>query len=205
MLKIEHFALSLEKERLMVIEEISLSSGKKVLFFGNNETGKTLFLKSIHGDFSKFEGNILIEEKPLSFYKKKKQSFLLENTTHLLPDETVWKNIILPLPKVSGHIKKKIIELCFVAGLHKKIQSKVKDLSYSSQKFIELIRAVIQLPSIILIDDVDHFFDGKNLLKAFDVCEFAINSGSSIVATSKTKLENFDMYYRIQDRKVEKA
>ncbi len=202
MLKIENFALCFENERFMLIDEVLFAGGKKINLFADNSSGKTLLLKSIHGDFTKFEGSILIKEKPPLFYKKRKKTILVENHTHLLMNESVWKNIVLPLENISSRQKQKITDLCAITGLNEKIRTKINCLPFSSQKFVELIRAVIQLPYLILIDDMDNFFDGKNLLKALEICEYALNSGSSLLATSKNKMEHFDVTCRVQDKRV---
>jgi ABC-type methionine transport system ATPase subunit len=202
MLKIENFTLSFENERFMLIDDILFTGGKRINLFADNSTGKTLLLRSIHGDFTKFEGSILIKEKPPLFYKKRKKTILIENHIHLLMNESVWKNITLPLENMSSRQKQKITDLCSIAELNEKIGTKVNKLPFSSQKFVELIRAVIQLPYLILIDDMDNFFDGKNLLKALEICEYALNSGSSLFATSKNKMEHFDITCRVQDKRV---
>ncbi len=204
MLKIEGFSLSRENEKFMLINELLIGSGMRVNIFGNNDTGKSLFLRSLHGDYHDFGGQILIKDKPLLFYKKKKRTILLDNTSHLLMNESVWKNIIIPLPKVTVRQKQKILELCMISQLGDKIGSKVKALSFSSKKFIELIRAVIQIPQIILIDDLENYFYDKNMIKALEICNFALNSGTSLIVTSKRKLDNFDTHYRIQNNKVVK-
>jgi len=204
MLKIEGFSLSRENEKFMLINEMLIGSGMRVNIFGNNDTGRSLLLRSIHGDYYNFGGQILIKDKPLLFYKKKKKTILIDNTSHLLMNESVWKNIVIPLPKVTARQKQKILELCMTSQLGDKIGNKVKTLSSSSKKFIELIRAVIQLPQIILVDDFENYFDDKNMITALEICNFAINSGASLIATSKRKLDNFDTHYRIQDNKVVK-
>jgi ABC-type nitrate/sulfonate/bicarbonate transport system ATPase subunit len=155
MLKIENFTLSFENERFMLIDDILFAGGKKINLFADNSSGKTLLLRSIHGDFTKFEGSILIKEKPPLFYKKRKKTILVENQVHLLMNESVWKNITLPLENISSRQKQKITDLCSLAGLGEKIGTKVNKLPFSSQKFVELIRAVIQLPYLILIDDME--------------------------------------------------
>ncbi|MDP8268849.1 MAG: ATP-binding cassette domain-containing protein [Candidatus Tenebribacter davisii] len=204
MLNIKGFSLSRENEKFMLINDMFIRSGMKVNIFGNNDTGRSLLLRSIHGDFYGFGGKIEIKDKPILFYKKKKKTILLENTSHLLINESVWKNIIIPLPKVTARQKQNIMELCMISKLSDKIGKKINTLSSSSKKFIELIRAVIQLPQIILIDDLENYFDDKNIVTALEICNFALNSGASVITTSKRKLENFDVYYRIQDSKVVK-
>ncbi|MBT3756262.1 MAG: ATP-binding cassette domain-containing protein [Candidatus Cloacimonetes bacterium] len=204
MLKIEGFSLSRENEKFMLINEMLIGSSMRVNIFGNNDTGRSLLLRSIHGDYFDYGGQIMIKDKSALFYKKKKKTILINNTSHLLVNESVWKNIIIPLPKITARQKQKIMELCVLAKLGDKIGLKVKTLSSSSKKFIELIRAVIQLPQIILVDDLENYFDDKNMITALEICNFALNSGTSVIATSKKKLDNFDVNYRIQDSKMVK-
>ena len=202
MLKIEHFALTPGQTRLMVIEELLVANGKKVLIFGNNEVGKTLFLKAIHSDHSKFAGTIQIKEKPVSFFKKRKNTVLLGNEMHLLPNETLWKNIILPFEKISKKQKIRIFEMLKTVELSPRIGTKVKNLSFSACRCIELIRAVAQKPYLILLDDFDTFFDEKRYLKAMDICQLAVSNGTSIIATAKNRIEHFDDYYHVYERKL---
>ena len=202
MLRFENFVLNSNKKILFTIENLNWEDGKKILIFANNNSGKSLLLKSIHRDYFSFKGNIKIKEKSHLFYKKKKTTILIESIPYLLPEESIWKNIILPIPKVTTRLKQKIKEFCSIAGFNDKISHKAKNVSYSEKKFIELIRAVIQLPYLILLDDFDNYFDSINLKKAHEICNFAVNNGSTVVVTSKTRLENFDNIYRIQNKKV---
>ncbi|MCF7857911.1 MAG: ATP-binding cassette domain-containing protein [Candidatus Cloacimonetes bacterium] len=204
MLKIEGFSINRGNEKIMLISDMIIGSGMRVNLFGDNDTGRSLFLAAVHGEYKNFGGNILIKDKPLSFYKKKKKTILIDNNFHLLPDETVWKNITIPLSQVTTRQKQKILEFCKTANLSDKIGDKVKNLSSSAMKFIELIRAVIQLPQIILIDDLDNYFDDKNLVKAMDISNFAIHGGTSLIATSKRKLDILDVHYRVQEHRVVK-
>ncbi len=204
MLSINNFRLKIDDAELLEVSNLEINNREKHLILGNNNTGKSLFLKTIHGLNSNFEGEILIKEKPPIFYKRKKRTILIETSPHLLWEEDVWKNIILPLPKVTSRQKQKIKELCKTADLFDNLKTKPDKLSYSSQKFIELIRAVIQLPYLILLDDLDCYFDEINLSKALEICDFALNAGTSVLATSKTGLENFKNIYRIQSKVLKK-
>ncbi|OPX29735.1 MAG: hypothetical protein B1H06_00985 [Candidatus Cloacimonas sp. 4484_143] len=204
MLKIENFAVTLQERRFMIIDKMQVENGKKVLIFGDNEAGRTLLMKSIQGNFKHHTGTIHIKEKPLSYFKKRMSSILIENMPHLLPAESVWKNITLPLEKVTSRHKSRLLELLNMAGLQEFSNTKVSKLSFSNHKIIELIRASIQLPHLILIDDIDNFFDEKRLIQALQICDYATNTGTSLLATSKRKLDHFDQYYRIQDKKMVK-
>jgi len=202
MLKLENFSICLKEDKIVDLDMMILEAGKKINLISDNNGGKSLILKAIHGDFKKFEGNILLTEKSSAFFKKRKKTILLEQFPYLLPGETVWDNITLPFIKLSNRQKDKIYELTRIAGLKDKMKLKVKHLAYSSQKFIELIRAVIQLPYFILLDDYDCYFDRLSMLKADTICEYALNNGSSVLASSRTRLDNFDIYYKIHLKKL---
>lgn len=203
MLNIEHFALTFAKSRSMVIDKIEIANGQKILFFGDNKIGKSLFLQAIHGRHSKYAGTIQYKGKS-SYFKKKEASILLEITSHVIPEETLWNNITIPFDKISKRQKIKIFELLKIVELSPKIGLKQNQLSFSETKTLELIRAVMQLPHLILIDDLDMYFDDKNYLKVMDILQYAIGNGTTVIATAKRKLEYFDEYYREQDKKIVK-
>ncbi|HHE38501.1 MAG TPA: ATP-binding cassette domain-containing protein [Candidatus Cloacimonetes bacterium] len=202
MLNIENFALLIEYEKLFTLDNFILSDKQKALIIGNNDTGKSLFLKAIHGEHTEFEGNIFIKEKPAIFYRKRKKTILIENSVKFLPKESIWKNIVLPLDKKKFNKEEKIIELCNIAGLGEIYNSNADNLSYSSQKLVELIRAVIQQPYLILIDDIDNYFDDIKMVRVNEIVKFALDNGTSIICTSKKKLDDFDISCRIQNGKM---
>jgi len=67
---------------------------------------------------------------------------------------------------------------------------------------LELIRATVQLPYLILVDDMDNYFDAVKLKTATEILSYATKNGSSVLVTSKQKLEDFNAYYRIQNKKL---
>lgn len=203
MLNIEHFALTLGKSRAMVIDRIQIANGQKVLFWGNNNIGKSLFLRSIHGLNSNYAGTIQFRELSSNF-KKKENSLLLEITPHVIPEATLWQNIKIPFGKISKEMKIRIYDFLKSVNLHHKIGIKQEQLSFSETKLLEFIRAVVQLPHLLLIDDLDVYFDDKVLIKIMDIMQYAIGNGTTLIATAKRKLEYFDEYYREQDRKIVK-
>ena len=205
MLNINNYSLICNKKVFISIEQLQIVGGSKVNIFANNDTGKSLFLRSVHGDYRKYKGEIKIKEKSAKFYLKRKKTILLESLPHILPQETVWKNIVLPLPTVSLRQKQKITDLCNIAGLTDKITFKGRNVSYSALKFIELIRAVVQLPYLILLDDFDTFFDRGNYLKALKIFDYVLDNGAIVLATSREKLNSFDEFYSIRSNEMEKV
>ena len=204
MLKIENFIINAQENKVFALEYLKIENSVKANIIGSNRSGKSIFFKAIHGDYHDFSGDIYIKEKPVIFYKKRKKTILIESVSHLLQEDSIWKNISLPIVKVTARQKEKIMELCGIAELGEIYGRKVKNISFSSQKFVELIRAVIQLPYIILIDDVDNFFDDVNMIQMHRICDYALQNGSTIIVSSKQRLENFHIAYRIQNKEIVK-
>ncbi len=202
MLKISDFFLNKKKENILSIGYLEIEHSQIVNLIGNNNSGKSLFFKTIHGDYFNFSGDIIIKEKPAVFYRKRKQTALVEVASNLLPNETVWANILLPFPKISSRIKMKISELCFLVGIDDILHEKVRNISFSQQKFVEIIRSVVQLPYLVMVDDIDMYFDEVNYAKAIEVLKFAVSSGSSVLLSSKKKLPYVDRTIKIQTSTV---
>jgi ABC-type phosphate/phosphonate transport system ATPase subunit len=204
MLRIDNLEISLKNKLLLTADYLNLNAGEKAVIIGNNDSGKSLLLRSIHGDYVDFKGSIFIKEKTNIFYKNRKQTILIDNFNRTLENETLWKNLILPLPGVSTRTRQKIIQFCQNTNLSDKLEMKARDVSNSSLKMIEVIRAVIQLPHIILIDDFDMFFDKIKMMQALEVLDYATNNGSCLLVTTKQRIEVFDFSYRIQNNKLVK-
>ncbi len=202
MLKINNFILKTDDRELFTTKEITLKSGTKTLLVGNNDSGKTLFLKSLQKKYFNHNGNFEIKNEGI-FKKKRRETLLIDNQVNLIAEQTVYKNIIMPLNKVDDSKKELIYNLCGLAKLSDINRTKCSYLSYSQAKKIEFIRALVVNPLLILIDDIDNYFDdiGLNLiLRIFDEAK----QKSVLFATAKKTIENFDEIYKIQNNLVVK-
>lgn len=201
MIKFEHFALTVDKSRLMVFGDAVFENSKKVLIIGNNSVGKTLFLKAVEGSNRNFAGTIHFPKRSDKLRKRAK-TVLIQDTPCVILTESVWKNLLIPLGKISKQQKVKIFELLKAVHLERKINLRMQSLSRSEIKMIELCRAILQSPEIILLDDLDIYFDETNFLKAMQIINYASANGSIIVAAARCKLAGFDDYYLVQEKSV---
>lgn len=202
MIQIENLILNRQKDIVLTIENLKWDKGKKILLVGDNDSGKSILIKTLHGSYHHFKGNILFNDRTRLFSRKKEHSLLLDNTCQVLNGENVWKNLTLPWLEISARRKQKILDLCKIAGLQENLSTKLSNLSSSTQKMVELIRAVIQLPLLLLLDDFDNYFDARKADLALEICNYAVNGGSSVLATSKKPLAGFDQTFRIQNKRV---
>ncbi|MDY6915871.1 MAG: ATP-binding cassette domain-containing protein [Candidatus Cloacimonadota bacterium] len=202
MLKIDNLEIKSRKKRVLIAPYAIFESGISYLVLGKNNSGKSLFLKAIAGQYKAVSGDINWKEKKIFSSRFACSSIFLERNCHLLPEKTVWENLCLPFSKVTSRIKNKLTEYCHTAGISYNIETKAGHLSYSDQKFIELIRTAVQIPNIILLDDVDTYFDEINYNKALHILQSCLKNNSILIATSRSLLENFHHTLRIQNKEL---
>ena len=129
---------------------------------------------------------------------------MIDNTNRILENETIWKNLILPFPQMSARTRQKIGQFCDRTGLNELLTTKADRNSSSTLKLVEIIRAVIQLPYIILIDDFDLYFDEHKRKQVCEILDHAASNGTCIIVTSKQKLTDFELNFHIHDNKLVK-
>jgi ABC-type transport system involved in cytochrome c biogenesis ATPase subunit len=204
MLAAEQIQIHARGELVLEVKEIRIESGSAALLIGDNNSGKSLLLQAINKGYP-FEGMVDIHTStPLldKLYRKRPEVILLHHTSHVMELDTIWKNLTLPLEKITNKQQTKLEELCALAQLPAPRSTRANTLSLSQLKMVELIRAVIQLPTLLLIDDVDTFFDEKQALVFHQIIDFSLRSGGSILATAKQRIDGFWRYYRIQNHQV---
>jgi ABC-type sugar transport system ATPase subunit len=202
MLSIEKFCLKSNDKILFETDALQLQAGERMLLVGDNNSGKSLFLQAIHGSYTQWDGDILIKEKPTLFYKKRKLSILIDYSYQLLTDKSIYQNIILTLEKVKPAMQETISNLCSAAELGEIYVTPISEYSRSDRKITEIIRAIVQTANLILIDDIDQYFDDKRMLKIMELIAFGMEQKSSFIATAKNPLPKFEKVYRIQNGKV---
>ncbi len=200
MVKISNLIIKIDDFELLTTEEIILKKNEKMLLIGNNSSGKSLFLKSLHKKYFNHNGNFEISQSGI-FNKKRKHSLYIEPEVNLFADKSIFKNITFPLDKIKDRTLEKISDLCNIAKLGEIYSTKCSVLSYSQMKMVELIRAVIVNPIVILIDDIDNYFDDINMNLLFEIFK-ASDNDFSVIATAKKLKPEFTNLFRIQNKKV---
>ncbi|PID28024.1 MAG: hypothetical protein CSB55_06705 [Candidatus Cloacimonadota bacterium] len=199
MLKIENISINSQKdEPLLEIKKFNLSKGEKINIIGRNKTGKSSFLKILKGDKKPDSGELSYDAKN----PKHLRILEIQILPRLVDEYSVWQNIVLPLTKITSREEKIIQDFCKIFKLVDSLDKRVKYLSFSEKKVTELIRAVVQLPHLILIDDFDVFFDDVTKSDALRLIEYAASGGTAVAAFSKIREEGFETYYRIQNKEL---
>ncbi|MDD3050973.1 MAG: ATP-binding cassette domain-containing protein [Candidatus Cloacimonetes bacterium] len=202
MLKIENLKIYSGDKPVLEVESFYLTQGRNALIIGNNCSGKSLLLKTLGLEYDNFEGVITLKDKPLKSYQNKQGTILIDRIPRLLTEQTIWQNLIIPFINPNKRQRDRINSLLESVLMSDKIYEKAGKLSFSEQRIVEIIRAVIQLPFIIMLDDYDEYFDEETQKHLHEVFDYAIKGGTSIIASAKRELSEYKKQSKIENGKL---
>lgn len=167
------------------LEDINLqfNAGEMVFITGHSGAGKTTLLKLLLRLEEPSHGQVLINKQNINRLTKHNIPFLrsqigiiLQNP-HLLPRETVYNNVAMPLI-IKGmrpsDIQKRVHAALDKVSLLSKVNAMPESLSTGEQQRVGIARAVVHRPPILLADeptgnldpdlsqDIFHLFDQFN-------------------------------------------
>jgi len=193
MISIKKLNLQKDKKTVLSIDSIDLFPGKKYVVLGPNGSGKSFLLSNLHST----KKVIYPEDK-----KNRVKSILINNYFALFDDITVWDNLIFGIKKLSKTKKEILISLTKKIGLFKFLEIKTKLLPSSYGKLVELTRAVFISPYLLLIDDIDKYFDDSLNLKALNLLFFACQNGVTIFSASHSNQMESDKVFVIRNQRL---
>ena len=194
MLEIKDYELYSRKNILLRIDELRVNEGEFIYIHSSNSTGKSLLLKSLAGIYKNFKGVISIKNQLLDYKDFRGKVRIISEENRLIPSSNVLDNIIFPDEKATEQQKIRIFEMLSEIKSEHLIHVPCEQLSFSEVKFIELIRACIHYPLLLLIDDLDNYFDENRFPHAKNLLNRLNASGTIIISTGKTPSQKIKTY-----------
>jgi lipoprotein-releasing system ATP-binding protein len=209
---------SLDSAKREVLKDLDLlmGSGEKVAIMGPSGSGKTTLLNLIGTLDLPDEGRILLNGRDLKEFSGN-EILELRNTKigfvfqfhHLLPQCTLWENVLLPTLTHKGD-KKEVLqraeELLKLMGIWEHRNNKPGELSGGECQRAAVARALINRPEILLADEPTGSLDEKNADLLMDLI-LMINQQMNItvmIATHSLDVAGrMDKIYRIKEGKLE--
>ncbi len=198
------------------VKKFNLKKNEKVLLFGKSGTGKSTFLNLISGLLKPNKGSILINSYDLKMFSSTEMDkFRAENIGvifqqfYLLEYSSPLLNILLPCyftnfkNKNYKYFRKRAIMLARRLNLNQELLLKKnsKYLSVGQKQRISILRAIINMPKIILADEPTSALDTNNrdlfLNLLFEICEK--EKISLLMVSHDESLKNkFDRFVNIE-------
>ena len=157
--------------------DIKLEEGKIVTIMGKSGSGKSTLLNILSTLDSTDEGMISINGNDINYYTDDDISYMRNSYIgfvfqfhHLLPDFTVFENILMPewINKTNSK-KGRALELLDLLGLIMIKDKYPLELSGGERQRVAVLRALINNPKILFADEPTGNLDEKNALILVDL------------------------------------
>lgn len=144
--------------------EMEIENGEVRAILGGNGSGKSTLAKALGGLISKNSGEIIFDGQSIDFKSpkeaKKNHVIMTSQELSLFGNLTVEENICIcdvPLKGIftdKKRIKEKSLEILEVMKLENIATKKVEDLAPNQQYMVELAKALVQEPKLLIIDEI---------------------------------------------------
>ncbi len=202
--------------KMEILHDVNLyaSKGQSVCLIGPNGAGKSTILHSIYGFSNIFSGTITVDGKDitnLSSAEKLKSvgvAYILQDNS-VFPDMTVEENLLM-----GGYIKDNANESYEEAEkifekydrLKKRRNQPAKVLSGGERRLLEISRALVMKPSVLLVDEPSIGLEPRYIKMVFEILgDLQKNENKTIVLVeqnAKKGLEFADVGYVLTSGKV---
>jgi len=206
-LTIKNLSAGYGKMEILHNFDLYVSKAQSLCLIGPNGAGKSTILHSIYGFTNIFSGQIEIEGKeitnlsPAQKLKSEGIAYILQDNS-VFPDMTVEENLLM-----GGYIKDKTEEsfeeaervLQKYERLKNRRNQPAKVLSGGERRLLEISRALVMKPSILLVDEPSIGLEPKYIEMVFEILEdLQKNENKTIILVeqnAKKGLEFADIGY----------
>ena len=181
----------------LVLDDISahISPGEKVVVIGPSGSGKSTFLRCLNLLETPTKGTITFEGTDITDPKTdinlvRRQMGMVFQHFNLLMQRTVLGNVCFPLEIVGmsrKDAKKRAMEVLKLVGIADKANAYPSQLSGGMQRRAELVRAMINQPKVMMMDEPFRGLDAmtRALMQEYYVRLFEEHRGTNLFVTSE--------------------
>ncbi len=172
-LEFNEFSAFYKEKKLMTVAVDNVSfkvfEGEFVVLIGPSGSGKTTLLRSIIDLIDYTSGEILYEGIPIQSAKLSTRNIAyICQECNLMGHMTVFDNIAFPLRNMNTsqyEIKKRVNEIAEITGITPLLTRKPRSLSGGQLQRVEIARALIKNPRLMLFDEPFSNLDPENKSK----------------------------------------
>ena len=205
------------KKNIVALNKLNfdLDEGKCIGLLGPSGSGKSTLLQIAGLLDSPTKGDIFINGKKCNhlsqenknLIRKKHIGFVYQNF-YLLDSFSALENVIIP-QLINGssynNAKKRAIKLLSDLGLSKRLYNKPRELSGGEKQRVAILRAIANMPKIILADEPTGNLDKQNTKNVIQIIKDLVNhyNISFIVATHNLSIiKKFDKIVKLSEGKI---
>ena len=168
MIQLENVEKSYGPNRVLKGINLTIEKGDFTSVTGSSGSGKSTLLNLIGGMDRPDKGTILVDGAAISLYNdeqltayRRKQIGFIFQFFNLLPNITVFENVLMPLLLNERDEENSVFEMIDHVGLRGKAHAYPYQLSGGEQQRVAIARALIHNPGIILADEPTGSLDSE--------------------------------------------
>jgi general nucleoside transport system ATP-binding protein len=174
--------------------------GEIVALLGENGAGKTTLMKVVYGVTQPDGGTIAVDGAVVDIESPRHARALgiamVFQQFALFESLSVLQNIALGLPPSPEAIKARVVELAARYGLEIDPAQRVQDLSVGERQRIEILRALMSTPRVLILDEPTSVLTPQAADRLFDTLRELAAGGVSIIFISHKLHEVRDLATR---------
>jgi cell division transport system ATP-binding protein len=172
---------------------LTIEDGEFVFIVGDSGAGKSTLFKLMIRELQPTEGEIYINNIPVSRLRRHKipalrrQIGMVFQDFRLLKDRNIYDNIAFAQRAISvapRQIKRNVAEVLTVTGISEKYRHFPSQLSGGEQQRVALARALVNRPSILLADEPTGNLDTGNSMAIMEILEKINAHGTTVVVVT---------------------
>lgn len=193
--------------------DCTIAAGEMVALRGPSGSGKSSLLKLIAGLAVPQEGRTVVQGTPMDYGNRRSQTQLRRSTMgmvlqgyDLIPEESVYKNVELPLllqnSKLSKIERKDLVyDALTQASFAEDDKKKVKKLSGGEAQRVAIARALVTDPPFLLADEPTSALDTATADAILATFRAKVDGGTGILIASHDErvIAACDRVYRLTD------
>jgi general nucleoside transport system ATP-binding protein len=159
---------------------------------GENGAGKTTLMNVLYGLYSADEGEILIDDRPVTFHDPgdaiKAGIGMVHQHFMLVPVFTVAENIMLGMESTGPgglldrkDARRRIMEVSERHGLHIDPDATVEDLPVGVRQRVEIVKALYRRSEVLILDEPTAVLTPQEDEELFEVMRSLAANGTSII------------------------
>ena len=161
---------------------------------GENGAGKSTLVKILYGHSIQDSGKILINSKKVEirnpFDAKKLGINMVFQHFSLFESLSVYENLILGIDESLSfkELKENTVKICTKYGFNLNLDSPVSSLSVGERQTVEIVRALLNKPKILILDEPTSVLTPFEIERLFNIIKKLVKDGLTVLFISH-KLE----------------
>jgi simple sugar transport system ATP-binding protein len=173
--------------------DLLVQPGEILGLLGENGAGKTTLMNVLYGLYQPDEGQILIDDQPVSFHDPGDAIAAGIGMVHqhfmLVPVFTVTENVMLGVETTRGFFgwlneaaaRERIVGLSEKHGLHIDPDAMVEDLPVGVRQRVEIIKTLYRKSDIVILDEPSAVLTPQETQELFEIMRSLVAGGTSII------------------------